>query len=487
MREDWIEVKLEDLLDYIQPTNYIVDSTKYNYDYKTPVLTAGKSFILGYTNEEHNIFEQIPAIIFDDFTTASKYVNFHFKVKSSAMKILVPTYKWVNLKYVYYYMQVIQTNTDTHKRYWISIYSKLFIKLPPLVEQRAIVSKIEELFSELDNGIENLNKAKDKLEIYRKAVLKKAFEGELTKEWRSENKNLYFNDDKFKKLHDNREKEYLDKIKIWNNKVDKWLSNGSFGRKPKKPRRLDVSTFDSYAVKFKTPIGWKKCQLADVISDLTDYHANGSYKILKENVVLKDTFDYAVMIRATNFEKEDFISDLKYIDENAYKFLSKTKLYGGEILIGKIGNAGKVYFMPKIKMKASLAMNLFAIRTNFILSKYLYYHLKNFDQEEEIKSYIKGVGTPTIDKISIRSIHINICSYEEQKLIVKEIEYRLSFCDNILENIEEALKKAGALRQSILKKAFEGELLSEAELDQCRKSPDWEPAEKLLERIKEMK
>ena len=78
----WEKVKFEDVLKYEQPSKYIVKSTKYNNDYKTPVLTAGKGFILGYTNETDGIFKDTPVIIFDDFTTSSQYVNFHFKVKS---------------------------------------------------------------------------------------------------------------------------------------------------------------------------------------------------------------------------------------------------------------------------------------------------------------------------------------------------------------------------------------------------------------------
>src|SRR6266849_5945724 len=84
--EGWTIGKLEDLLDYIQPTEYIVESTEYRNNYKTPVLTPGKSFIKGYTNETKGIFNKLPVIIFDDFTTANKFVNFPFKVKSSAMK-----------------------------------------------------------------------------------------------------------------------------------------------------------------------------------------------------------------------------------------------------------------------------------------------------------------------------------------------------------------------------------------------------------------
>jgi restriction endonuclease S subunit len=180
MRKDWAECTFEDLLDYEQPTKFIVNSDKYDDSYKTPVLTAGKSFIKGYTNETEGIFSNLPVIIFDDFTTASQFVDFPFKVKSSAMKILVPTSELVNMKFMYYCMQVNQVRSDTHKRYWISVYAKKKFLLPPLAQQKAILLKIEELFSDLDKGIEDLNKAKDQLKIYRQAVLKKAFEGELT-------------------------------------------------------------------------------------------------------------------------------------------------------------------------------------------------------------------------------------------------------------------------------------------------------------------
>ncbi|OQK49320.1 restriction modification system DNA specificity subunit, partial [Vibrio vulnificus] len=87
---EWKKVELGELLDYKQPTPYLVKSTEYSSEYSTPVLTAGKTFILGYSNEDFGIFsEELPAIIFDDFTTASKFVDFPFKAKSSAMKILI--------------------------------------------------------------------------------------------------------------------------------------------------------------------------------------------------------------------------------------------------------------------------------------------------------------------------------------------------------------------------------------------------------------
>ena len=96
---EYKEYELGELLYYEQPTPYIVESTDYNDTYETPVLTAGKSFILGYTDEKEGIYDQLPVIIFDDFTTASQYVNFKFKVKSSAMKILTPVTELVLPKY----------------------------------------------------------------------------------------------------------------------------------------------------------------------------------------------------------------------------------------------------------------------------------------------------------------------------------------------------------------------------------------------------
>ncbi|MBN2610050.1 MAG: restriction endonuclease subunit S [Bacteroidales bacterium] len=388
MRKDWCECKLEDLLDYIQPTKYIVDSTKYSDQYKTPVLTPGKSFIIGYTNETDGIFSELPVIIFDDFTTATQFVNFKFKVKSSAMKILQKTSDLVNIKYAYYFMQTIRQNTDTHKRYWISIFSQLPIKLAPLPEQRAIVAKIEQLFSELDNGIANLKAVKEKLEIYRQAVLKKAFEGELTKEWRERQKDLPTAEELLEQIKLEREKFYQKQLDEWKEKVKEWEATGKEGKKPSKKQKIDLTTTDIFNFNEYCPPNWRTCQIADILNDLTDYHANGSYEKLKENVKLYDEPDFAIMIRATNFEKYDFKKDLKYINKHAYNFLSKSKLFGGEILIGKIGNAGHVYLMPILNKKASLAMNLFALRINYINSKFIYYQLLSYSQKNEIKTYI---------------------------------------------------------------------------------------------------
>lgn len=175
------KVKFEDVLKYEQPTKYIVKSTKYNNDFKTPVLTAGKGFILGYTNETEGIFTNTPVIIFDDFTTSSQYVNFHFKVKSSAMKILRPADN-VNLKFLFYKMQTIQHKSDTHKRYWISEYAKLEIPLPPLSEQNLIVAEIDRRFAIVDKTLNLIDKSIQNAKNLKQSILKKAFSGELRSE-----------------------------------------------------------------------------------------------------------------------------------------------------------------------------------------------------------------------------------------------------------------------------------------------------------------
>jgi len=143
--QKWPLVKLGEVLEYEQPTKYIVNSVDYDDSYKTPVLTAGKTFILGYTNEKDGIFptNKLPVIIFDDFTTAIKFVDFAFKVKSSAMKILHVKQGKADIRFLFQVMKAIKFRHEEHKRYWISEYSKIKIPLPPIEVQKEIVEQIE--------------------------------------------------------------------------------------------------------------------------------------------------------------------------------------------------------------------------------------------------------------------------------------------------------------------------------------------------------
>lgn len=149
--------ELCEYLDYEQPTKYIVSNDNYSDDFKIPVLTAGQTFILGYTNEIDNVFpeDKLPVIIFDDFTTSFKFVDFPFKVKSSAMKILHAK-EGNDIKFLYYLMKTISFDSSTHKRYWISEYSKINVKSYTLEEQKKIVSELNKIESAIKNRNDSL-------------------------------------------------------------------------------------------------------------------------------------------------------------------------------------------------------------------------------------------------------------------------------------------------------------------------------------------
>ena len=144
----WTICRLEDVIKYEQPTAYIVESAAYRDNYLIPVLTAGKSFVVGYTDEKEGIYNKLPCIIFDDFTTDSRLVDFPFKVKSSAIKLLQVCHG-VEIEYVALFMSRTRLVGDTHKRYWISEYSKLEIPIPPQDEQKRIVKKAHQLLRSL--------------------------------------------------------------------------------------------------------------------------------------------------------------------------------------------------------------------------------------------------------------------------------------------------------------------------------------------------
>lgn len=138
---------LGDLLDYVQPTKYIVKSTDYSDNYSIPVLTAGQTFILGYTNETDGIYHASndnPVIIFDDFTTSNHWIDFNFKVKSSAMKMLIPKTN-NNFKYIYYCLKNIKYEPKEHSRQWIQKYSNFEVVIPSISKQNEIVNFLDKI------------------------------------------------------------------------------------------------------------------------------------------------------------------------------------------------------------------------------------------------------------------------------------------------------------------------------------------------------
>ena len=174
-QQGWETKKLGELLDYEQPTKYLVKDTEYNNNNLIPVLTAGKTFILGYTNEDFGVFENLPVIIFDDFTTASKYVTFPFKAKSSAMKMLKAKNKEVILRFVFEMMQTINFQMSDHKRYWISEYRNIEIKVPRTIEQ----IRIAKILGDMDTDIEVLERKLTKYRMIKQGMMQTLLTGKI--------------------------------------------------------------------------------------------------------------------------------------------------------------------------------------------------------------------------------------------------------------------------------------------------------------------
>ena len=173
----WEPKRLDAALTYLQPTPYLVSETNYSPAYKTPVLTAGKTFILGYTNEKHGIFcKDLPVIIFDDFTTATQFVDFPFKAKSSAMKIL-QAMNGSNIKFMYEALQMLSYEVGAHERHWISNFAPMLVPVPKLPEQQ----KIANCLTSVDELIAAQARKVAALKAYKKGLMQQLFpqEGEI--------------------------------------------------------------------------------------------------------------------------------------------------------------------------------------------------------------------------------------------------------------------------------------------------------------------
>lgn len=196
---------------------------------------------------------------------------------------------------------------------------------------------------------------------------------------------------------------------------------------------------------------WQKIKFDEIIDTLTDYHANGSYEVLKKNVTLLDVPDYAVMIRTTNFENNMMLdSNLKYITEDAYNYLKKTKVFPDDIIMNKIANPGTSYYMPDLKRPVSLAMNLFLIRvnTNKAIPRFIYYYLRA--NEAYVKSFALGTVTQTITKQAVRDLEI----YLPNILVQGKITNIISALENKIELNRKMNQTLESMASAIFKSWF---------------------------------
>lgn len=174
--EDWEVVSLGDLLAYEQPTKYLVSHSKFLDEGSYPVLTAGKSLVLGYTNEENGVFTDLPVIIFDDFTTDSKFVDFPFKAKSSAMKMLKPRNQKIPLSLIYNLLNSVDYLVGDHKRHWIGEFQFLNVVMPSDNEEQTAIATI---LSDMDNELQALTRKLEKARALKQGMMQQLLTGKI--------------------------------------------------------------------------------------------------------------------------------------------------------------------------------------------------------------------------------------------------------------------------------------------------------------------
>lgn len=352
-------------------------------------------------------------------------------------------------KYLFHYLFHIREKLHslgkggTQKNISQTVLKKVQIPLPPLPEQHRIVAKIEELFSELDKGIETLKTAKQQLKVYRQAVLKYAFQGDFTKEKRE---NGEYPDLSILLTE-------LNNFRVISNNTLKFSEIVEDENYPKKPNEW-VWMRNEALLKYVTSGSrdWKKY-----------YSSHGSIFIRTQD------------IKTNSLE----LIDAAYVKLPEKVEGKRSLVEPGDILMTITGaNVGKVAIIPENIPEAYVSQSVALMKLlDKRLSKYLWYYFQSRTYGEGlISGLVYGVGRPVLSLENMREVAVAICSIEEQNDIIQEIESRLSVCEKIEESIEQGLQQAEALRQSILKKAFEGKLVPQ--------DPNDEPASILLERIK---
>ena len=196
--------------------------------------------------------------------------------------------------------------------------------------------------------------------------------------------------------------------------------------------------------------GFTKASMGEYLSLLTDFSSNGSYKALDSGVTMYDEPNYAWMVRTTDLESGD-MSSIKYIDKKAYELLSKSKIFGGEIIMNKIGSAGKIYIMPKLTMPASLGRNAFMFRYDERINNIFMYYLLTSDYgQREIQQYVRGAVTKTITKDDARSVLIIVPPLELQQQFAGFVQQ----VDKSKLAVQQSLEKTQLLFDSLMQEYF---------------------------------
>lgn len=324
-----------------------------------------------------------------------------------------------------------------------SMLLSLPLMLPDIDDQRELVEYFKSIETEDSELKTELTHQQTLLKKLRQQILQEAIEGKLTADWRD-------NDSDVEPASVLLARIQVGKAQLIKDKIIK-------KQKPLPPITEEEKPFE-------LPKGWAWCRLGEVLEFLTDYHANGAYEKLKENVQLLDSPNFAIMLRTTNFHYKSK-HKYKYITESAYNFLTKSKVYPEDVIMNKIADPGAVFFVDDRKQPMSLAMNLFLLRFNkeSISSKFAFLYLKS--SYNYVVSFAGGTATPTITKDAVNKLRFPLPPLPEQKAIVSKVEKLLTLCDQLESQITNNQTHAKQLMQAVLKEAFT------ANTDQTSKQP----------------
>lgn len=408
--------------------------------------------------------------------------NFNVKYYKGKFNAYQRTYvikpKIVNGKWLYYLIMhhiakiTAGARGSTIKYLRISDITECPVYLVPLNHQKRIVAKIEELFSELDNGIASLKTAREQLNVYRQAVLKHAFEGKLTAKWREENADkLESPEQLLARIQHEREARYQFQLEDWKIAQKKWEANGKEGKKPSKPKSLkDFGEFqEDVLIRLPTLADswvWKKLGfLTTGVEYGTSAKSSetGSTPVIRMGNLQNGHIDWSDLVYTSDLDEIEKYSlrknDLLFNRTNSSELVGKTAKYKGE----------------KPALFAGYLIRINQIET-IALSDYINYFLNSHIAKQYGNSVkTDGVNQSNINGEKLQNYPFPFCSIEEQSVIVNMLEKKLSLTDACIRDIEHQLAKAETLRQSILKKAFSGQLVPQ--------DPSDEPASKLLARI----
>ena len=384
-------------------------------------------------------------------------------------------------KYMMYAINSPRTRTaiealksgSTRKRISRGNLARVEIPVAPNNEQHRIVAKIEELFSELDKGIESLKTAWAQLKVYRQAILKHAFEGKLTARWREENKDkLEKPEQLLARIKKEREARYEQQLKEWKAAVKGWEAKGKLGKKPLKPRDPNQTTkYSKYleAERNELPFGWTWAKIESIF----DVVSGGTPKGL-EHAEDGDIPFYKVSDMNTLGNETKMAAAAIYLSEPQKNELGLTAYPEGTVIFPKRGGAILTNKKRILSRPSCFDLNTMGVVNSItcISNEYLWHWFQSLD----LAKIYDGSNVPQINNKNVEPLPFLICSIEEQREIASMLEKTLSLLDDTETEISQELQKADALRQSILKNAFSGQLVAQ--------DPHDEPASVLLDRIK---